>query len=485
MSYPALLYFSTAMALLGSVQFGFHVAVLNTSLDFVCDSLDIPAARGAVAVSAVLVGALIGSLGAGQLADRLGPKTATVLNALPLAFGSCLCAAAPSETMLLTGRALAGLGTGAASLLVPRYLSEIAPTPIRGLLGTLNQICINVGIVAAFALGWPYDAGQPRFVDLLGWTDVPWWRVQLAAGAVPAAAQATGMAACPESPVWLLWSGLHAQASASYRALHGAGAGGEADGDGEGEGAAPLLGGAGDAAEAGGGGEVPRSEGFAALLDPRYRRVMMLAAGLPLLQQAGGINTVVLYGTAVFRAAGVTSPVAANVAMGVVNTAATVAAAGLMDRAGRKPLLTWSFAGMGVALGALAAASLLHPSISPRAALACILLYIVAFALGCGPVPWVYLPEVLPPAIKGPAQAACTALNWGGNLAVGATFPAMLRGMGLGGAYAVYAALCVGSAAFCGRYMVETKRRRLEAVHAELMGGGMRGPAAHGGAGIP
>lgn len=78
--------------------------------------------------------------------------------------------------------------------------------------------------------------------------------------------------------------------------------------------------------------------------------------------------------------------------------------------------------------------------------------------------------EVLPASIKGPAQSSCTAVNWLANLTVGLSFPAMLRVLGLGGSYSVYAVLCACAAAFCRRFMVETKRRPLGEVHAELMG---------------
>ena len=198
---------------------------------------------------------------------------------------------------------------------------------------------------------------------------------------------------------------------------------------------------------------------------------MILAAALPLLQQFGGSNTVILYGSEVFRSAGVTSPILANLCMGILNTFVTIIAALAMDRAGRKTLLTYSFAGMAIALGVMSSFLLLSSSTSldAKVSLLSILVYIIFFALGCGPVPWVYLPEVLPPAIKGPAQAVCTALNWAGNLVVGATFPAMLHLLGLGGSYLVYALLCAGSAYFCYKYMVETKKRSLRDVHRELV----------------
>lgn len=494
------------MALLGSLQFGFQIAILNTSLDPVRKSLDIKSSHGAVVVSILLVGALFGSLGAGNVADKLGPKKATVLNTIPLALGSILSAAAPSEVLLLLGRFLAGIGTGAASLFVPRYLNEIAPNPIRGLLGTLNQILINIGIVVAFALGWPYEADHSKTIDLFGLYTFPWWRCMFAVGVVPAILQALGMAVCPETPVWLLWSGLHLQATQSYRALHGSSAPSEfeAAGDYTREGEmdeqqssssircrntfdddnnveAPLLGSNSPTATstrsaAGGRGTEEDRKGaegtFKALLHPKYRRIMILAVGVIFEQQLSGINTVILYGSKVFRTAGIESPILANLVMGGINTAATIVAAMLMDRTGRKLLLTLSFSGMAVALGLLAA-FLTVPGISENfaafIALGAIFVYTIFFALGCGPVPWVYLPEILPTEIKGPAQALCTAINWFGNFLVGASFPGMMHVLGLGGSYAVYAAFCCGSAVFCWKYMVETKQRSLHDVHAELM----------------
>jgi MFS family permease len=491
------------MALLGSLQFGFQIAVLNTSLDAVRESLNIPSSRGAVVVSTLLIGALFGSLGAGNLADKLGPKKATVLNTIPLAFGSILCAAAPSEPLLILGRLLAGVGTGAASLFVPRYLNEIAPNPIRGLLGTLNQILINIGIVLAFALGWPYEATPDETVTLFGYT-LPWWRCMFAIGVIPALLQAVGMALCPETPVWLLWSGLHLQATKSYRALHGSSAMTPPLGDSiegnvlesereerstirnrnvnfndvdENNVEAPLLDTSTRTAAGGSSGGEAQGEGapegsFKSLLNSKYRRIMILAVGVVFQQQLSGINTVILYGSEVFRTAGIASPILANLVMGGVNTAATVVAAVLMDRAGRKSLLTLSFSGMAAALGVMSA-FLLVPGISENfaslVALGAIFVYTIFFALGCGPVPWVYLPEILPAEIKGPAQAVCTAINWFGNFLVGASFPLMMQNLGLGGSYAVYAAACCGSALFCGKYMVETKQRSLAAVHAELM----------------
>ena len=217
-------------------------------------------------------------------------------------------------------------------------------------------------------MGLPYEHGVHN-VTLWG-AQVAWWRVMLAAAAVPGLLQAVGMAACPETPIWLLWTGRHLRAAKSFRKLHGRhfrpeehpalGAAQQEGCSSEEEEAALLTGGGGGrrSAEGGGGG---REEGLGvgALLAPQYRRVMVLAAGLPLFQQASGINSVVFYSSEVFQKAGLASPILASIAVGGVNVATTVVAVGLMDRAGRKRLLTASFAGMAACLGVMAAFMLL------------------------------------------------------------------------------------------------------------------------------
>ena len=248
-----------------------------------------------------------------------------------------------------------------------------------------------MGILAAYAMGYPLESGV-KSVVLLGVT-VPWWRVMMAAAALPAAVQAAGMAACPESPAWLLWRGRPAEARAAYQCLHGAAFRAEEHPAlGEGVSAAPLLaaaadGGISDAAQQQVGG------GWAALLERRYRHAMLLAAGLPLLQQLSGINSggrgggavwemcralhapshappvhppthppllarlpaVIFYSSAVFKRAGLGSPILGSIVMGAVNLGATLGAAALMDRAGRRPLMTLSFGGMAACLAALSA----------------------------------------------------------------------------------------------------------------------------------
>lgn len=503
--YPMWLWLSTAMALCGSIQFGYHLGVLNTCLEHVATDLKFSEAVGAVVVSALLVGAAIGSLGAGGLADRLGPRTALLANNVPLLLGISLCGTAGSLWTLLVGRAVCGLGAGGASVLVPRYLAEIAPDAIRGGLGTLNQVFINVGITSSYVMGLPYQKG-PAMVSLLGHA-VPWWRAMFMVALVPCAVQATGLALCPESPEWLVWRGRLLRARDSWRRLHGTRRGaprrpGRAQGGETQEERQPLLrdgadspsaappppppsasrttaatqreGGAGapaapaaseplpappspsphqhhpPARSAPAAGPAAAAKGWAALLQPRYRRVMTLAVALPLFQQLSGINTVIFYSSQVFKMAGLASPVLGSIAMGCANLCMTLVTAALMDSMGRKRLLTWSHSGMAACLAAMSAFIWLPTSKSLEGSVSfcAILSFALFFALGAGPIPWVYLPEILPQEIKGAAQSLCTCLNWVSNLAVGLTFPAMLRTLHIGGSYAVYAALNTVAAVF-------------------------------------
>lgn len=337
-------------------------------------------------------------------------------------------------------------------------------------------------------------------VELLG-HEVAWWRIMFATAVGPALLQCAAMALCPESPAWLARAGRPSDAVRSLRRLHGTAFhiqdypklqqayivldGEEADGQGAGSAASPtgaalqhpLLdseqGGSGG--EGGGNGQPEGAHlGWSALWEPRYRRVMILAVAMPLAQQASGINTVIFYSSQVFEQAGLKSPILGSIAMGLANLAFTIVAALLMDRTGRRALLLTSFGGMAACLAALSAFMLLP---TPKAlegpfSLAAILAYIVFFALGAGPIPWLYMPEILPVEILGVAQAFCTSLNWASNLLVSATFPMLLVGLGIAGSYCVYAALNAVAALFLSKRMVETKQQPVERIRALLMGEG-------------
>lgn len=439
---------------------------------------------GALVTCILLIGATFGSAFAGGVADRYGPRTALALCAIPMAIGSALCALprdAGQLWVLLVGRTVAGVGVGAVSVYAPRYLAETSADAIRGALGTMNQVTMNVGIMIAYVVGLPYSSGlETHWVPLFG--EVYWWRVMLGAAVVPALIQLFGMLVCPESPVWLEWKGRREEAKEALVALHGPVLADEeieimAGVDFVNPANEPLLGQIEQLHSMQSGLASALSEyqfaeqqtGYGAIFAPEYSLVLLLAGTLQAMQQTSGINTLVFYSSKVF--AGMANPILGSIAVGAMNSTMTVFSGLLVDRAGRKPLMLVSCSGMAVCLSfmSLLPALGLGGREASNAMLGIILVYVSFFALGAGPIPRLYGAEIIPPEIKGHMQALTTAINWIATLAVGFTFPSMIQYFGVAGAYLFYAVLNALGVAFVSKYMVETKQRSLVEIRALLV----------------
>ena len=384
------------VAALGALLFGYHVSVVNAALAPLSAELALHSAtvQGAV-VSAVLAGACAGSFAGGPVADTYGRAKALRFAAVPLAVGALLCGLANSALPLLLGRLVTGFGVGVASGVVPLYISEIAPPKQRGLLGSINQLTICTGILVAGSM-------------------------------------------LPESPTWLARAGRSAEADAAATRLWGADAAEESSGASD--------------TSAGGG------SSWAALVLPAHSRATLIAAGLFVIQQFAGINAVVYFSNTVFRAAGIQSDTLASAAVAMVNVTGTAAAARALDRAGRKPLLLWSFAGMGASLAVLSAALTLPALEALAGPLSFLgtLSYVAAFAAGAGPVPALLVAELYPPALRGKGQSVAMASHWVCNFVVGQTFLAAVQAYGIGGVYAFFAAVCGLGVAFVATLVPET-----------------------------
>lgn len=444
-SYPRTLWVSVTGALLGSLQFGYQIGILNTAQPYVVKELHYH--NEAVLSSAIVLGAAFGAITAGQIADGVGPRKAQLLNVIPFVLGVLLTAVAPVGYWgFLLGRLISGFGAGAASLYAPRYIAEISPVVYRGRLGSQHQVFINLGILAAYLVGIPYEHD---FTGFHMFHFISWWRVMIGIGIAPAVIQVAILLFCPESPLWLEGHGDEDKADEACIRLWGAHA---IVPDQISE--APLLDGHVEDEE-----ERQAQEGWSALLKPQYRLMLALGLGLPVLQQASGINTVIYYSSEVFQRAGLQSPILGSILMGLVNVAFTLVAASLMDKMGRKPLLQLSFLGMALSLMGVAVTIYVPTGEALQGALtvSLIILYVLCFAMGAGPIPWIYISEIMPLRIKGPAAALGTCLSWLGNLGVTLTFTHMLHAFGIGGSYLLYAALNLAALAYVTKYMVETK----------------------------
>ncbi|MBV8217498.1 MAG: sugar porter family MFS transporter, partial [Solirubrobacterales bacterium] len=320
---------------LGGVLFGYDTGVISGALLFIPNDFKLtPFLQGAI-VAGLLLGAMIGAAFAGRLSDRLGRRRLIIIAAVVFTGGALLAAAAPTVWVLIAARVIIGLGVGSAALVVPLYLSEIAPTEVRGAITSLNQLMIVCGILAAFIV----NAILASSGD---------WRLMLGLAAVPSLVLLVGMLFMPETPRYLVHAGEEETAHEVLEQLPG---------DERPEERIEEI----REVDSGEKGEI----GLAALWRAQWvRPALLVAIGLAVFQQLVGINTIIYYAPTTLTNVGFakTSAIYANLIIGVINVGMTVIAIKIIDRVGRKPMLFAGVAGMvasllvlGISLSALPA----------------------------------------------------------------------------------------------------------------------------------
>jgi sugar porter (SP) family MFS transporter len=430
---------------LGGALFGYDTGVISGAILFIKKAFDVtPFTEGAI-VSGLLLGAVVGAALAGPLSDRLGRKRLVIIAGVVFTVGALGSAVAPGVGVLIGARFVLGLAVGCSSLAVPVYLSEIAPTEVRGAVSSLNQLMVVVGILVASIVNAALASSGA-------------WRVMLGAAIVPSLALLIGMAFMPETPRFLVHSGEEDEARDVLEDVrpdespeH------EIDAIREVE-------------------EQASGTGLRELGAKWLRPALLVAIGLAVFQQFIGINTIVYYAPTTLTKVGYGNEGAiyANIIIGVLMVAATVVAVRVIDRAGRKPLLLGGLVGMGASLAVLGIGSAILST--PKApgdpaailTLVCLAAYIVAFAVSWGPVMWVMLPEVLPLSVRGAAMGVAVSLQWGANFLVSVTFPSLLSSLGPGPVFLGYAVICAIAFAFVAKFVTETKGRSLEEIESDL-----------------
>jgi MFS transporter, SP family, sugar:H+ symporter len=434
---------------LGGLLFGYDTGVISGAILFITDEFTLsPFMQGAV-VAALLLGAMVGAAAAGALSDRLGRRRLIILAAITFTVGAVAAAAAPSAGALVAARFVLGLAVGSAALVVPLYLSEIAPTKIRGAIASLNQMMIVVGILAAFVV----NAILASSGD---------WRLMLGLAAVPSLVLLVGMAFMPETPRFLVRTGEEDEARDVLEEVRSDGS--RAD---EPERKIEEIREV-DEKEEGGGLEL--------LKESWVRPALVVAIGLAVLQQLIGINTIIYYAPTTLTSVGYgpESAIYANLVIGTLNVAATIVAIRIVDRVGRKPMLLGGLVGMVTSLTVLGLSSelLAEPTSAgdPAAVitLLCLAGFIISFAATWGPVVWVMLPEVLPLSVRGTAMGVAVCLHWGANFLVSQSFPIMLDAWSAGPVFLGYAVIGVLAFFFVRGLVPETKGRSLEEIEAAL-----------------
>ena len=434
--------FITGVAAIGGFLFGYDTAVIAGAIGALRDHFHLTAAEQGWAGASAIYGCLPGALAAGFLADRLGRRRVLLACAVLYAASGIWSAMAGSFPSFLLSRFVGGLAIGISSMACPTYIAEIAPERRRGVLGTLFQLGIVSGIFLVFFVNQQIQSHGDA-----GWMTTVGWRWMLGSEALPAAVFLVLLGWVPESPRWLALRGERTRALGVLQQIAGP------------DEAARELG---VILEAGEQGQAPLSM----LVAPAQRRPLAIAIGLAVLSQASGINAIMYYAPEVFKAAGadVNAAFTSSVSVGAVNLVFTLVALALIDRLGRRPLLLAGAAVQTLALASVARS--FQASDAGVGTLAAVLVYIAAFAVAMGPIPWVLISEIFPGPIRGRAVAAGTGAIWAACLVVAQTFPVLNERLGPGATFWIYASCSLASLVFVYVMVPETKGRRLEEIAA-------------------
>jgi SP family sugar:H+ symporter-like MFS transporter len=447
-----------AVATIGGLLFGYDSGAVNGTQEGLTQAFDLTPGSLGFTVGSLLIGCAVGAFFAGRLADVIGRRSVMIIAALLFVVGALVQGLTGVHELFVLARFAGGMAVGAASVLSPLYISEVAPANIRGRLTTVQQVMIITGLTAAFVVN--YFLAQSAGSSLGDVGGMPAWRWMYLAQAVPAVVFLVALFFIPESPRYLVSRGRQAEASKVLTSLFGPAEAERKIGE----------------IEASFSKDHRPSFRDVAAPGTVFRPIVWAGIMLATFQQFVGINIIFYYGETLWKLAGVSEEVALerNIVSGLVSIAAVLVALAVIDKVGRKPLLLIGSVGMAATLGAMtwafsgaatdAAGNLLLDPSTGMVALIAANLYVIFFNFSWGPVMWVMLGEMFPNQMRGSALAIAGLAQWGANYAVVQSFPMMSDpdGLGLAGTYLVYTVSAVISIFLVHKFIQETKGKELE-----------------------
>lgn len=431
----------TVIGALGGLLFGYDTAVISGAIGFMETKFSLSADMKGWAVSCAILGCIGGVAIAGFVADKIGRKKTLIITAFLFALSAIGCALAETFTQLVMARIIGGVGVGAASMLSPLYISEIAPAHKRGMLVSLYQLAIVVGINIIFFLNY-------IIAGLYGeqWNIETGWRYMLGSETIPALLFLIALFFVPESPRWLSKEGRDAEALAILRKVNS-------------DDTAKRV-----------HNEIKLALGqekgtLKELLAPGLRIAMIIGIVLGLFSQITGINAIMYYAPEILKGAGfgVDSALMQTVIIGLINTIFTFVAIKYIDKLGRRTLLLWGISGMTICLLGIGTLFYLGMTTGPWVLLL-ILGFVGCFATSLGPIPWVLISEIFPTKTRGIAMSLSIMVLWVGVWFISQFTPVLLEKIGGAFTFWLFMANAIILLIFTYKVIPETKGKTLEEI---------------------
>lgn len=439
------------------VIYGYDLSSIAGVQLFIGDDFHLSTGQLELLTTMVVIGQIAGALGAGVLANAIGRKKSMVLIVLGYTLFALLGAASVSVPMLLTARVLLGVTIGISVVVVPVYVAESAPAAVRGSMLTAYQVATLSGVVLGYVVGYLLAGSHS-------------WRAMLGVAAVPALILLPLLLRAPESARWYLLKGRTEDARRALLRVQD-----ESNIDAE---LADIVRAVDEEARDHAGG------GVLDMVRRPYLRATLFVVALGFLLQITGINAIIYYSPALFRAMGFDGNFGLLALPALVQVAGLAAAMSvslfLIDRLGRRPILLSGIAMMIVAdivLVVFFAGDVGHSG-GPALVFGFggVLLFIVGFNFGFGSLVWVYAGESFPSRLRSMGSSVMLTSNLIANAIIAGFFLTVLHWLGGAGIFAAFGVLAVIALVVVYRFAPETKGRQLEEIRHFWENGG-RWPA--------
>lgn len=436
----------------GGILFGYDIGVMTGALPFLEVDWHLAGAAATIGwiTSSVMFGAIFGGAISGLLSDKLGRRKVILIAAIIFMVGSILSALSPNggQYYLIAFRIGLGLAVGAASALVPSYMSEMAPARMRGRLSGINQFMICLGMLVSYIMDYILRGLSP---DLA-------WRLMLGCAAVPGLILFIGVLALPESPRFLIKTG---QIEKARQVLSFIRKPEEID------------------AELKDIQETSQKESSAihntswgTLFTGKYRYLVIAGLGVAAFQQFQGANAIFYYIPLIVQK--VTGHAATNdlmwpIIQGIILVAGALFFMVIADKFNRRTLIR--FGGIVMALSFILPAIInaIMPNANPMMIVVFLCIYVAFYSFTWAPLTWVLVGEIFPLVIRGRASGLASSFNWIGSFLVGLLFPIMTASMSDSAVFAIFGVVCIFGVLFVTFFVPETKGHTLEEIEQKAL----------------